>query len=399
MFLTRLIQRNPEFIQSVIDLHQDGLLPVNSYVLDLDSMQKNAALMAAEGKKLGLAVFPMTKQIGRNPFALEYLAKEGLDAFVAVDMYGARPIHKHGYNIGHLGHLVQVPRAEVAAAVVMKPYYWTVFNKEKAEEAAGAAKKIGWTQPLIARIFAEGDTFYMGHEGGFRAEDILEVADHFDSLPGGRFSGITSFPALLFNPDTKKVEKTPNMGTLEKAVETLKKAGREGIEVNAPGTTSTKVMKLLADAGATQVEPGHGLTGTTPLHAVEDLPETPAILYLSEISHMYSGKPFCFGGGLYIDPVFPDYDVRALIGNTSKKAFRQHLSVTIPPANAIDYYGIVSEEGSQSVSVGDSVVFGFRPQAFVTRAYVSAVSGIQSGQPKVEGVFTAHGRKTNWPEW
>ena len=399
MFLNKLIQRNPEFIQSVVVLHQEGMLPVNSYVLDLDTMQKNAALMAAEGEKLGMTVYPMTKQIGRNPFALEYLAKEGLDAFVAVDMYGARPIHEYGYHIGHLGHLVQVPKGEVDTAASMKPYYWTVFNKEKAIEAAGAAERIGWTQPLLARIYAEGDTFYMGHEGGFHAEDVLEAADFMDSLPGGKFSGITSFPALLFNPETKKVEKTPNMGTLEEAIEKLKKAGREGIEVNAPGTTSTKVMRLLADAGATQVEPGHGLTGTTPLHAVEDLPETPAILYLSEISHIYSGKPFCFGGGLYIDPVFPDYDVRALIGNTPKKAFQQRLSVAIPPANAIDYYGIVSEEGSQGVKVGDSVVFGFRPQAFVTRAYVSAISGIESGQPKVEGVFTAHGRKTNWPEW
>ena len=394
MFLNRLFQRNPEFIQSAIELHQAGLLPSNSYVLDLDTMQKNAALMAAEGKRLGLKVFPMTKQIGRNPYALVYLAKEGLNAFVAVDMSGALPIHKNGYDIGHLGHLVQIPKAEVETAAAMKPYYWTVFNRENAQAAAGAAQKIGQKQPFLARIFAEGDTFYMGHEGGFHAEEILEVAEYLDGLPGGIFSGITTFPALLYNPETKKVEKTPNMSTLEQTVSKLKKAGREEIEVNAPGTTSTKVMSLLADAGATQVEPGHGLTGTTPLHAVEDLPETPAILYLSEISHKYSGKPYCFGGGLYIDPVFPEYDVRALIGNTPKTAFRQQLSVTIPPANAIDYYGIVSEEGSQNVMVGDSVVFGFRPQAFVTRAYVSAVSGINNEQPKVEGVFTTDGRKT-----
>lgn len=399
MFLNKLIQRNPEFIQSVIELHQAGLLPSNSYVLDLDTIQKNAGLMAAEGKRLGLKVFPMTKQIGRNLCVLNYLAKEGLNAFVAVDMSCALPIHKNGNDIGHLGHLVQIPKAETEIAAAMKPYYWTVFNREKAEAAAGAARKIGHKQPLLARIYAKGDTFYMGHEGGFHAEEILEVADYLDSLPGGIFSGITTFPALLYNPETKKIEKTPNMGTLEKAVSKLKTAGREGIEVNAPGTTSTKVMSLLADVGATQVEPGHGLTGTTPLHAVEDLPEKPAILYVSEISHKYSGKPYCFGGGLYIDPVFPEYDVRALIGNTPKTAFRQQLSVTIPPANAIDYYGIVSEEGSQKVMVGDSVLFGFRPQAFVTRAYVSAVSGINKGQLKVEGVFTANGRKTNWPEW
>ena len=32
---------------------------------------------------------------------------------------------------------------------------------------------------------------------------------------------------------------------------------------------------MLSDSGATQVEPGHGLTGTSPLHAVQELPEQP----------------------------------------------------------------------------------------------------------------------------
>jgi len=177
MFLNRLFQRNPGFIQGAIELHQAGLLPSNSYVLDLDTMQKNAGLLAAEGKRLGLKVFPMTKQIGRNPCALDRIAKEGLNAFVAVDMNCALQIHKNGYDIGHLGHLVQIPKAEVETAAAMKPYYWTVFNKENAQAAAGAARKIGQKQQFLARIFAEEDTFYMGHEGGFLAERILEVAD------------------------------------------------------------------------------------------------------------------------------------------------------------------------------------------------------------------------------
>ncbi len=56
--------------------------------------------------------------------------------------------------------------------------------------------------------------------------------------------------------------------------------------MNAPGVTSTPVLQLLADAGATQVEPGHGFTGTTPLHMVMDLVERPAMVYLTEISHL-----------------------------------------------------------------------------------------------------------------
>ena len=69
------------------------------------------------------------------------------------------------------------------------------------------------------------------------------------------------------------------------------------IEVNAPGTTSSVVLDALAEAGATQCEPGNGLHGTTPLHAMEDLPELPASLYLTEVSHQHGGKAYCFGGG------------------------------------------------------------------------------------------------------
>ena len=45
-------------------------------------------------------------------------------------------------------------------------------------------------------------------------------------------------------------------------------------------------MAALAAGGATQLEPGHGLTGTTPLHARTALPERPAMLYLTEVSHL-----------------------------------------------------------------------------------------------------------------
>lgn len=396
MFLNKLIERNPEFIKCAVNLHQDGKIPANSYVLDLDTIGKNAAILAEDGKRLGMKVFPMTKQIGRNPAANKVLAKAGLDAFVAVDMSGAYQIHHQGLHIGHLGHLVQTPKAEVNSGVAMRPSYWTAFSKEKAVEISKAAEKQGLQQALMVRIFDEGDTFYMGHEGGFPAEDILEIADYLDSLPNVHFAGITTFPALLYNAKLQKVEPTHNLKTLETTLEKLHRAGRTAIEVNAPGTTSHIVMDMLASAGATQVEPGNGLTGTTPPHALQDLAELPAVLYVSEISHIYLGHPYCFGGGLYIDPVFPDYDIKALIGSSAQQVLEQKLSVTLPPANAIDYYGIVEAQKANTVHIGDTVIFGFRPQAFVTRAYVSAVSGISIGQPKVEGVFTNDGREADW---
>jgi predicted amino acid racemase len=397
MFLRQLIHRNPHFVKAVVQLHQDGQIPANSYVLDLDTIETNSQVIAAEGKRLGLKVYPMTKQIGRNPFAMRAMAKHGLDAYVAVDMGCAWPIRAAGYDIGHLGHLVQIPQAETQAAAALRPYYWTVFNMEKAASAAQAAGNVGRQQALLARIFAPGDVFYMGHEGGFESQDVLRVADEFDQLQNAQFAGITTFPALLFDLESQQVKPTPNLGTLEEAAGVLTAAGRTDIEINAPGTTSTAVMELLASGGATQVEPGHGLTGTTPLHAVRDLPELPGVLYVTEVSHHHNGKAYCFGGGLYIDPVFPDYDVKALVGKDPGAILSRPMSVQFPPSNAIDYYGLITPQGT--VEVGDSVVFGFRIQAFVTRALVVPVSGISIGQPVVEGIFNADGKRTGWPLW
>ncbi len=396
MFLEKIIRRNPSLIASAVRLHQEGKLPPNSYVLDLDTIRENARIIADEAQNLGLKVYAMSKQIGRNPAFFKALAQGGIDAYVAVDMNGARVIHKAGYRIGHLGHLVQVPRAAAPEAAAMNPAYWTVFSTEKAQQAAAASLKAGHTQNLLARIQTAGDIFYMGHEGGFPAERIVEVADAIDALPGAAFAGITTFPALLYDSETRQISPTPNLKTLENAATALRKAGRDSIEINAPGTTSAKVMAALASAGATQVEPGHGLTGTTPLHAVTDLPETPAVVYLSEVSHSYQGHPYCFGGGLYIDPVFPPYPVRALVGRDAKTAMHTRVDATLPPPSAIDYYAILNPEEGQKISAGDSVIFGFRIQAFVTRAFVVPVSGISQNAPVVEGVWMSSGQKADW---
>jgi hypothetical protein len=104
------------------------------------------------------------------------------------------------------------------------------------------------------------------------------------------------------------------MATLETPAAALAKAGMSNIVINAPGTTSSTVLNLVAGAGVTQIEPGHGLTGTTPLQAVKKLSERPATLYLREVSHFHAGEAFCFGSGPYIVPVFGDYGVSAMVG-------------------------------------------------------------------------------------
>jgi predicted amino acid racemase len=300
-------------------------------------------------------------------------------------------------ELGHIGHLVQIPRWEADSAARLSPIWWTVFNGEKAAEAAAASGRLGREQPLLARIRGENDQFYRGHEGGFSASEIVAVATALDKLPGGRFAGITTFPALLFDAAKRTFKPTPNLETLRQASETLARFGHKGIEINAPGTTSSVTLKALAEAGATQVEPGHGLTGTTPLHVSDDLPEAPAVVYLTEVSHLSGGEAFCFGGGLYIDPVFPNYQVKAIVAREPRTDDAALRAVEIPPPAAIDYYGMIDATGPTKPAAGDSVIFGFRPQAFVTRAFVAGVAGLSTEKPVVESISHSSGAKAHWP--
>lgn len=398
MFLDLIRRRNPKLIEAAISLHQAGKIPPNAYILDLDVVEANAAKLRAEADRLGMKVFAMTKQVGRNSSFCKATMRGGIDRAVAVDVACAVACTRAGLKVGHVGHLVQVPKFEAdMVAAYIKPDFWTVFSVEKAQEAAIAAKKAGREQNILVRIKAAGDTFYNGHEGGVDADKIVEFARSVDELDGARFSGITTFPALLFDQETNRVTPTHNLATLEKAAAALVDAGFQDIEINAPGTTSSVVLKALADAGATQCEPGNALHGTTPLHAKIDLPELPAAVYLSEVSHLHEDKAYCFGGGLYIDPVFPDYELKAIVSDVPTSDASALAGVQIPPTTAIDYYGMIDATAEVKPKSGDSVVFGFRGQAFVKRGYTVGVSGISTGNAKVQTIENIFGQAEAWP--
>jgi predicted amino acid racemase len=278
----------------------------------------------------------------------------------------------------------------------LKPDYWTVFSFDKAREAAAAARAAGYRQKLLLRVQTAGDTFYRGHEGGVAGDEAVAAAQEIASLEGVEFAGITTFPAQLYDHTSRRIRHTPNLQTLKSVAEVLSRNGFANLEINAPGTTSTVTLAALAEAGATQVEPGNGLHGTTPLHAIEDLPELPAVVYVTEVSHLYSGQAYCFGGGLYVDPVFPDYEVNAFVSPEPTTDAGSLLPVEIPPPAAIDYYGMIQLGQRRNVSAGDTVVFGFRGQSFVTRANVVGVSGIASGKPHVVSVEDSFGQPALW---
>jgi len=392
MFIDQLVERNPDLARAAVELQKRGEVPAGAYAIDLDALYENARILCAEAARLGLTVLGMTKQFGRNPVAIQTLRRAGVQRFAAVDMGCAEAIDRAGAHLGHIGHLVQVPTHQAARAAAMEPDHWTVFDLRKAQEAGAAARALGREQPVLARIYGEGDVMFESDAGGFDAEDMEWLGDSLAAVDGCRFAGVTSYPALAFDPLSRKVEPTPNLTTLARVAEKLQRLGYGPLEVNAPGHTSTAVLRLLADAGATQVEPGHGFTGTTPLHAVADLPERPAMVYVTEVSHLSDSSAYCFGGGLYQDVDTPPGRLEALVGSDPDEALRHRALAHLPDYQVIDFYGRLTPAEGTVIRPGDSVVFCFRPQVFYTRALVAPVSGIASGAPKVEGLFDSQGR-------
>ena len=398
MFLNTLITRNRAFLEASVRLHQDNLIPANSYVLDFDALEANTRLMSAEAHRRGLKVYAMSKQVGRAAGALRAITDAGADGYVAVDMACARPIVANGHRLGNLGHLVQVPRAEAGEAASLAPEYWTIFSRNKAVEASRAVCGGDRVQRVLLRVWDREDVFYPGHEGGFHLDELSEAIDFVNRLDGLMFAGLTTFPALLYDTGMKKVKTTPNVETLARGVEVA--LGRLGtgfpIEVNAPGTTSTAVLGLLAEIGATQVEPGHGLTGTTPLHAVANLPEQPAVLYLTEVAHLHQDVPLCFGGGLYVDPVFDPYRTRVVAARDPEEVGLDPVPIEMPDPAGIDYYARLHPPEGRRLQEGDTVIAGFRIQAFVTRALVVGLEGISTGNPVVAGIWNVDGAPVDW---
>jgi predicted amino acid racemase len=176
--------------------------------------------------------------------------------------------------------------------------------------------------------------------------------------------------------------------------------GIEVEQINSPWPTSTNMLNAIAEKGGTHAEPGHGIMGTTPWHVFADLPEIPAWVYVTEVSHTFEDFAMVYGGGMGIGVDFPTfmfgapkfmstYKMRALIGSDPDTITRsENIAVREPyPAEFTDYYSMLRPGPTKRVRDGDSAVYAFRPQIFVTRASVAVVEGIQRGRPKVLGIF------------
>jgi Predicted amino acid racemase len=383
MFLDLTLARNPKLIDTAFFLHRNGIIKPDTYVLDLDTIVENARLIKNEADRYGVKLYFMTKQFGRNPYIAGELMKLGFEGAVAVDFKEADTLYKNGIKIGHVGHLVQVPSKEVKDMLLKKPEVVTVYSLKKAREISDAAVDLGITQNIMLRIVGQNDVIYPGQYGGFGLEGLIENAKRIIDMPNLILYGLTSFPCFLMDSESKEIKETNNMMTILKAKEMLKEQLNINIiQLNAPSATCVSSIKKIAQFGGTHGEPGHGLSGTTPLHAVKNQPEIPAIVYVSEVSHNFGDKAYIYGGGYYRRSNMR----KALVGTDAE--YMESYEVEKPSDSGIDYY--IGLNGK--ASVGDTAVLAFRTQIFVTRSEVAVVKGIRGGSLEVVGIYDSFGK-------
>lgn len=394
MFLKTMQRRNQKLIDTAFYLHRKDILEPNTYILDLDQIRKNTNLMAAEAKKYDFDLYFMTKQIGRNPLAAQAIVEAGIEKAVAVDPWEARVLAQNGIKLGNVGHLVQVPTSMLKEILSYEPEIMTVYSLKKAEQISKLTLKENRVQSIMLRIYSDNSFNYTGQIGGFDLRNIDQIIEKIIKLKGVRLKGITAFPCLLFNYQNQKIETTPNLKMIIETTEKLNKNYDLKIDqLNTPSLTCQKTISMLAAEGATHGEPGHALTGTTPFHAYYDQGEKPALIYLSEVSHLQKDQAYTFGGGFYSRSHLKN----ALVGTDNYQTEQKIYPAAQPDSEMIDYYASL-DNIDQRLSVGESVLYAFRTQIFVTRSQVAVVSGIQEGKIKIEGIYSSQGKLLNKKE-
>ena len=106
MFLKKLQKENSKLVEAAIQLHQDGLIFPDTYLLDVDMILENAKLILEEANKHGIQLYFMLKQIGRNPKLAKMLVDIGYESAVVVDFYEAKKMMEHNIPLGNVGNLV-----------------------------------------------------------------------------------------------------------------------------------------------------------------------------------------------------------------------------------------------------------------------------------------------------
>ena len=390
MLADKTIERNPEMLEAAIELHQSGLIPAPTHMIDLDVVAENARVLAEAAKSCGLRVFVMTKQDGHEPHMTRLALDRGLDAVVAVEAIQAHRIHRYGFPLGHIGHLSNVPRHQIPAILAMEPEFVTVYTYEAAKAISEVATELGREQSLYVVTTNYGDEgTYDEMIGGWTEETCVDGVRPLLDLPNVRVAGLTQHVTIDYvsQDDAHSAKPTEGFFTTLRAKEKLEQElGLEDLRINCAGNANAVTMPILAGYGATDVEPGAALTGSAKFHAVQDMPEKPAHVLVSEATHTWRGDALVVGGGFSFVWDFNETPerFRGLFGRTLEEAKANQLVFKGPPW--VDFHGVFDCEGREP-TFGDTLLFCHLSQAFVERGYVAAVSGISEGKPRLRGLF------------
>lgn len=168
MFLDTVLTRNPALVGTATALHRSGTVPPDTYVIDADAVEANAALLADEAERLGLSLWFVVKQLGRNPALIRAIARH-IPRFAAIDPSEARILRANGARAGNLGHLVQIPRRDLPEMLVWRPEAVTVFDLANARAVSDAARELGFVQDVLVRIEGAADRSIPARKAVYRS--------------------------------------------------------------------------------------------------------------------------------------------------------------------------------------------------------------------------------------
>ena len=388
MFLDKVLENNWKLVECAFDMHNRGIILPDTYILDLDTIEANATAMKKNADENDISLYFMLKQIGRNPLVAKKLMDIGFSGAVAVDYKEALCMIDNDIHISNVGHLVQIPDAALDRIISHKPDYVTVYSYDKILKINEIARKHNIVQKLLIRLSDEDSLLYAGQEAGFHSDELGNLIDKINKLENVEVGGLTVFPALLFDEKEKKIMPTINMKAMNRGMEIAREKGLDNLNINLPSATCYASLDLIKELGGISGEPGHGLTGTTPLHKYTDQIEKVGYVYVSEISHTYNGNSYCYGGGHYRR----GHMENVLVGRNLEDA--QRLKVLPLSDEVIDYHFTIEGE----LTPGDCAILAYRTQVFTTRSNVAVVKGIQNDEPELLGLYNSLGQKIerNW---
>ena len=360
MFLEAIRKRNEGLLHFAQELHGQGRIPPNTYVIDRTAVVHNAKLVANAASKYHISLYAMLKQLAYDPVVSRSIAPF-VPKTVAVDWMGARRTAEIGLKVGNLGHLVPVPKTEIGPLMsLVDPDVWTVFDTTSATRIADTARILGRKQDVLMRIAPDSTSSFPGQEGGVTSDGVVDLAGHCRDIGLG-VVGVTSFPCIAWDSQQQRYVPTINLDAVVDGANRLAQSGFRVHQINAPGNTCVASLPLLAERGVSHAEPGHAFTGSNPGQAWDVGEEIPAVVYVTEVSTLLpDGTALAFGGGLYARG---QADIALLD--------QGKVQIEVPGPEYIDYQFRVYP--TSPVEVGDTVIMALRFQMFVVRSYRAVV--------------------------